>query len=72
MKTAIVIGATGLIGGYLTNKLLYDERYSKVKIFVGRTIDIAVKAMINAANDSINNKLVGVLWIKYLTLPYDH
>lgn len=40
MKTAIVIGATGLIGSHLTNKLLGDERYSKVKIFVRRTIDI--------------------------------
>lgn len=40
MKTAIVIGATGLIGGHLTSKLLSDSRYSKVKIFVRRSINI--------------------------------
>lgn len=36
MKSAIVIGATGLIGGSLTSQLLSDERYDKVKIFVRR------------------------------------
>jgi uncharacterized protein YbjT (DUF2867 family) len=36
MKTAIVIGATGLVGKQLTALLLDDERYSKVKIFVRR------------------------------------
>jgi uncharacterized protein YbjT (DUF2867 family) len=40
LKTAIVIGATGLIGGHLTSKLLSDSRYSKVKIFVRRSINI--------------------------------
>lgn len=34
MKTAIIIGATGLVGGQLTNKLLNDDRYNLVKIFV--------------------------------------
>ena len=33
MKTAIVIGATGLIGNLLINKLLIDERYKAVKVF---------------------------------------
>ncbi|MFH1196663.1 MAG: NAD(P)H-binding protein [bacterium] len=37
MKTAIVIGATGLIGKNLTRILLDDERYSFVKIFVRRS-----------------------------------
>ena len=40
MKTAIVIGATGLIGRHLTSKLLSDSRYSKIKIFVRRSINI--------------------------------
>lgn len=37
MKTVIVIGATGLIGKLLTNKLLSDNRYDLVKIFVRRS-----------------------------------
>lgn len=40
-KKAIVLGATGLVGRLLTQKLLEDERYSEVRIFVrkpfGRT-----------------------------------
>lgn len=36
MKTAIVIGATGLIGRLLTTKLLNDDHYQVVKIFVRR------------------------------------
>ncbi len=37
MKTAIVVGATGLIGSHITQKLLNDDRYEKVKIFVRRS-----------------------------------
>ena len=37
MKTAIVLGATGLTGGILVEKLLQDERYEKVKLFSRRT-----------------------------------
>lgn len=33
MKSAIVLGATGLTGGILLKKLLKDTRYSKVKVF---------------------------------------
>jgi uncharacterized protein YbjT (DUF2867 family) len=36
MKTAIVIGATGLIGNFLVKKLLSDSRYQTIKIFVRR------------------------------------
>lgn len=32
-KTAIVLGATGLTGGYLLQMLLNDGRYRKVKVF---------------------------------------
>ncbi|WP_204263107.1 NAD(P)H-binding protein [Spongiivirga citrea] len=32
-KTAIVIGATGLTGGYLLDTLLNDDRYATVKLF---------------------------------------
>lgn len=40
LKTAIVIGATGLVGKFLTLNLLNDEHYSSVKIFVRRSIGI--------------------------------
>ena len=33
MKTAIILGATGLTGGTLLQKLLDDDRYSKIKLF---------------------------------------
>lgn len=40
MKSAIVIGATGLIGNFITTKLIADDRYEKIKIFVRRTSEI--------------------------------
>lgn len=40
MKTAIVIGATGLVGSYITLKLLDDNRYSKVKVFVRNSLEV--------------------------------
>jgi len=41
MKTAIVIGATGLIGKHLTNLLLDNPAYSIVKVFVRRSLNIS-------------------------------
>lgn len=41
MKTAIVVGATGLIGRFLTTKLLKDARYNVVKVFVRRSLSIS-------------------------------
>jgi uncharacterized protein YbjT (DUF2867 family) len=40
MKTAIVIGATGLVGGSLVELLLKDSRFEKVKLLVRRSIGI--------------------------------
>lgn len=40
MKTAIVIGATGLIGKHLTKMLLENPEYKTVKVFVRRSINI--------------------------------
>ena len=33
MKTAIILGATGLTGGILLNKLLHDPTFEKIKLF---------------------------------------
>ncbi|HAB51746.1 MAG: NADH dehydrogenase [Ignavibacteria bacterium RIFOXYB2_FULL_35_12] len=40
MKTVIIIGATGLVGSQLTIKLLNDNRYKLVKIFVRKSSSI--------------------------------
>lgn len=40
MKTAIIIGATGLVGNYLVHLLLHDDRFSKVIVFVRRSLEI--------------------------------
>ncbi|MAO66362.1 MAG: NADH-quinone oxidoreductase subunit F [Balneola sp.] len=39
-KTAIVIGATGLVGSEVLDLLLRDDRYSKVKVFHRRSTGI--------------------------------
>lgn len=41
MKTALVIGATGLVGKQLTQQLLADDRFSKVIVFGRRALGIA-------------------------------
>lgn len=40
MKTAIVIGATGLVGSRLVALLLKDTRFEKVKVLVRRSLNI--------------------------------
>jgi len=45
MKTAIVIGASGLVGSFVTLKLLEDNSYEKVKVFVRRSLDITHKKL---------------------------
>lgn len=39
-KTAIVLGSTGLTGGFVTNLLLEDDRYSKVLVFSRKELNI--------------------------------
>lgn len=43
MKTAIILGATGLTGGKLLDKLLQDNRYEKIKIFSRHSVERADK-----------------------------
>jgi len=38
-KTAIILGATGLTGSILLNKLLNDNRYERIKLFSRKEID---------------------------------
>ena len=40
MNTAIVLGATGMVGSALLNQLLQDGRFSVVKVFVRRSTGI--------------------------------
>ena len=39
-KTAIILGATGLTGGLLLEKLIVDERYTKLKLFSRSAVGI--------------------------------
>jgi uncharacterized protein YbjT (DUF2867 family) len=39
MKTALIVGATGLIGGHLTRKILNHPSYAKVKVLVRKSLD---------------------------------
>ncbi|MCK9208553.1 MAG: NAD(P)H-binding protein [Salinivirgaceae bacterium] len=39
-KTALVLGATGLVGSELLKQLLNDDRYSSVVVFVRRPLEI--------------------------------
>ena len=40
MKTALLFGASGLVGSHLLNQLISNNNYSKIKLFVRSTIDI--------------------------------
>jgi uncharacterized protein YbjT (DUF2867 family) len=40
MKTALILGATGLIGGHLTQKILNHPSYSKVKVLVRNPLNL--------------------------------
>jgi uncharacterized protein YbjT (DUF2867 family) len=41
MKTAIVLGATGLVGNHITHKLISNDSYDKVKVFTRRSLQIS-------------------------------
>ena len=41
MKTALLFGASGLVGGHLINQLIRNNNYSKIKVFVRSVIEIS-------------------------------
>ena len=43
--TAIVLGATGLVGGHLVEKLLMDDTFEKVRILVRRPVNLTHKKL---------------------------
>ena len=40
MKTALLFGSTGLVGGHVLNQLIQNDNYSKIKIFVRSSIEL--------------------------------
>ncbi len=51
MKTALILGATGLIGRGLTNLLLADIRYSKIIVLVRKPMDFIHKNLLQITFD---------------------
>ena len=41
MKTALLFGASGLVGSHVINQLISNNNYSKIKLFVRSSIDIS-------------------------------
>ena len=41
MKTALLFGSSGLVGGHLLNQLIKDTNYSKIKVFVRSDAEIS-------------------------------
>ena len=53
LKTAIILGASGLTGRLLLEELLKDERYSRIKLFV--------RSPLNVAHEKIQEFIVDLL-----------
>ena len=59
MKTAIVFGSSGLIGGHLLNQLIKENNYNKIKIFVRSEPainDLKVEIIKTDFNNLVNHK----------------
>lgn len=60
-KTAIILGATGLTGNLLLEKLIADKNYSKIKLFSRNSVDVSSGKIeefiidLLALEDSIND-----------------
>jgi len=40
VKTALIFGSSGLVGGHLLNKLIQNNNYSKIKVFIRSELEI--------------------------------
>ena len=59
MKTALLFGSSGLVGGHLLNQLINDTNYSKIKLFVrsdAKTSDPKVEIIKTDFNNLQNHK----------------
>ena len=59
MKTALLFGSTGLVGGHVLNYLIQNSNYSKIKIFVRSKIEISdpkIKIIETDFNDLEKNR----------------
>ena len=54
MKTALVFGSSGLIGGHLLNQLIKNDNYNKIKLFV-RTEPVINEPKIEIIKTSFND-----------------
>lgn len=61
-KTAILLGATGLTGGILLNKLITDTNYSKIKLFSRNSVDVK--------SEKIEEFIIDVLQLEKLTKDF--
>ena len=41
MRTALIFGSSGLVGGHLLNQLIKDTNYSEIKLFVRSVPEIS-------------------------------
>ena len=57
MKTALVFGSTGLIGGHLLDQLIKNDNYNKIKLFVRSEI-ITNEPKIEVIKTDLENELL--------------
>ncbi len=57
-KTALVFGANGLVGTELTNLLLSNDHYDKVKIFVRKKLNHEHSKLVQVVNDLENPETI--------------
>ena len=57
MKTALVFGSSGLVGGHLVNQLILNSNYSKIKIFVRSKIEL-INPKIEIIKTDFNDYLI--------------
>ena len=54
MKTALLFGASGLVGSHLLNQLIKDNNYSKIKLFV-RSVTEIIDPKVEIIKTDFNN-----------------